>query len=438
MRGRLYALIITAGAAILVGCVTAPAHRALPDFAALVASSAPAVVSVIALKQPQAATTPVRGQGSGFIVSADGYILTGSHVVRDASMITVRLTDRREFPARVVGSDPMSDVAVLKIDATNLPAVRFGEPSALEPGQWVVAIGSPFGFPNSVSAGVVSGVERSLPDNNYIPFIQTDVAINPGNSGGPLFNLAGEVVGINSQVASNNGSYTGMSFAVPIDVARDVEQQLIETGHVVRSRIGVMIDELSAPVAQSLGLDGPRGALVITVEPGTPAAAAGIKPGDVILQLDASPIERYSQFSTLIARVKPDATTRLSLWRAGRPLEVSVRVRQVREPDSQRGLNQNASSADADTLGLSLRELTPEESDTQRTTCGLLVTSANGAAALAGIEAGDVIVTVNGAAVINTSEFRSALLKSRGVVALLIERKGQQIFVPIVETEPRI
>ena len=229
---------------------------------------------------------PARGEGSGFIVSADGYILTNAHVVANADEVTVKTTDRREYTAKVVGVDEQTDVAVLKIEAKNLPTVRLGDPSKLRPGEWVVAIGSPFGFENSVTAGIVSATSRAMPGGNYTPFIQTDVAVNPGNSGGPLFNLDGEVVGINSQIYSRTGGYMGVSFAIPIDVASDVKDQLIKTGRVTRSRIGVSIQDVNAQLAESFGLDRPRGALVGMVENDSPGEKGGIKAGDVILKVD--------------------------------------------------------------------------------------------------------------------------------------------------------
>ncbi len=286
--------------------------RALPDFSPLVEKYGPAVVNVEVVEKPQQSNggvpglspndpffdffrrfgipgpdqqqgprgnqPPVRGAGSGFIVSPDGYILTNTHVVANADEVTVRLTDRREFPAKVIGADERTDVAVIKINAANLPIVRLGDPTKIKPGQWVLAIGSPFGFENSATAGIISATSRSLPSDNYVPFIQTDVAVNPGNSGGPLFNMSGEVIGINSQIFSRTGGYMGVSFAIPIDVARNVEDQLIKTGHVVRGRIGVTIQDVNAQLAESFGLDRPRGALVSSVEKDGPASKAGLMP----------------------------------------------------------------------------------------------------------------------------------------------------------------
>src|SRR5438067_119373 len=295
-----------------------PGLRGLPDFSQLVDRYGPAVVNVEVVEKVQAAAggppglspndpfydffrrfgvpgpeqgprahqPPARGAGSGFIVNSDGYILTNTHVVANADEVTVRLTDRREFPAKVIGADERTDVAVIKINASNLPIVKLGDPARIKPGQWVLAIGSPFGFENSATAGIISATSRSVPgENNYVPFIQTDVAVNPGNSGGPLFNMAGEVIGINSQIFSRTGGFMGVSFAIPIDVARNVGEQLIKTGRVVRGRIGVTIQDVNAQLAESFGLARPHGALVSSVEKDGPAARAGILPGDVILSV---------------------------------------------------------------------------------------------------------------------------------------------------------
>ena len=322
-------LAATAGAAAVEAPAAAAAQNdapaqgrygaALPDFAGLAEHYGPAVVNVAVVGKSQAVadfpgggndpfseffrrfgqpprgnSQPVRGEGSGFIVSPDGYILTNAHVVENADEVTVKTTDRREYTAKVVGVDEQTDVALLKIEAKNLPTVRLGDPAKLRPGEWVVAIGSPFGFENSVTAGIVSATSRAMPGGNYTPFIQTDVAVNPGNSGGPLFNMNGEVVGINSQIYSRTGGYMGVSFAIPIDVASGVKDQLIKTGHVTRSRIGVSIQEVNAQLAESFGLDRPRGALVGSVEDDGPGAKGGIKAGDVILKVDGETIETVS------------------------------------------------------------------------------------------------------------------------------------------------
>src|ERR1700747_3201516 len=350
--------ILTAAVAQPVAPATAEtAVRALPDFSQLVERYGPAVVNVEVVEKaqqgggipglspndpfydffrrfgiptpdqgPQGRQAPVRGAGSGFIVNSDGYILTNTHVVANADEVTVRLTDRREFPAKVIGADERTDVAVIKINGTNLPIVKLGDPSRLKPGQWVLAIGSPFGFENSATAGIVSAAAPSVPGENYVPFIQTDVPVNPGNSGGPLFNMAGEVIGINSQIFSRTGGFMGVSFAIPIDVARNVEEQLIKTGHVVRGRIGVTIQDVNAQLAESFGLDRPHGALVSLVEKDGPAAHAGIVAGGVILAVSGHPIEHYGELSGAIAGMKPGADANLVVWRNGRQQTIPVKV----------------------------------------------------------------------------------------------------------------
>jgi serine protease Do len=428
-----------------------PKRPDLPDFSALAASCGPAVVNVTVLKlgghaddeqnaleelmrrfglrDPDAA--PARGQGAGFIVSEDGRVLTSAHVVRGAALVTVRLTDRREFSARVIGADPMSDIAVLKIDATGLPVVRFGDPSRVAPGQWVVAIGSPFGFENSVTAGVISGVARSLPDSDYSSFIQTDVALNPGNSGGPLFNLEGEVIGISSQIISRSGGYMGMSFATPIDVVRDIEKQLLTSGRVVRGRIGVTTQEMTAPLAESFGLDHARGGLVSAVEKGAPADKHGIQVGDVILDIDGVRIEHTGQVSRLIAALRPGAAAHLTVWRNRSSRAITVVVDEMTEAAAAGKQPVGKQDEAIASVGLSVRALTPEEREALQTRAGLLVTSSSGPSELAGIEAGDVVLAVNGTSVATTRELQAALAGTGKVVALLIERDQEKIFVPV-------
>src|SRR5580704_1027881 len=379
-------------AASAADAATDAAVRSLPDFSQLVDRYGPAVVNVeVVEKAPaggaqglspndpfydffrrfgipapqQGPRGPVRGAGSGFIVSADGYILTNTHVVANADEVTVRLTDRREFPAKVIGADERTDVAVIKISASNLPIVKLGDPSLLKPGQWVLAIGSPFGFENSATAGIISATSRSIPGENAVPFIQTDVAVNPGNSGGPLFNMNGEVIGINSQIFSRTGGFMGVSFAIPIDVARNVEEQLIKTGRVVRGRIGVTIQDVNAQLAESFGLDRPRGALVAFVEKDGPAAHAGLAAGDVILAVGGRLIERYGELSGAIAAMKPGADAQLAVWRNGREQSINVRVAELREQPqsvaSRGGKSREHSGDQASALGLTVRPLEPRE-----------------------------------------------------------------------------
>ena len=372
---------------------------------------------------------PSRGEGSGFVISPDGYILTNAHVVDDANEVTVRMTDRREYRAKVVGMDRRTDVAVLKIDAKSLPVVQVGDPRGLKAGEWVIAIGSPFGFENSVTAGIVSATARSLSDA-YTPFIQTDVAVNPGNSGGPLFNLRGEVVGINSQIYSRTGGYQGVSFAIPIDVAMDVKNQLVTTGHVQRGRIGVTIQEVNQPLADSFRLSRPRGALVSQVESGGPAEDAGLKPGDVILAVNGHDIERSSELPPLVAAIKPGQQATLTIWRD--KSEKTVRIK-IAELEDEPTVASNDTPPDADTgkLGLAVRPLTGNEQKQLHTAGRLVVEDADGPAAVAGVERGDVILAVNGAPVGSVGEFRKAVDSSGATVALLIQRDNAQIFVPV-------
>ena len=373
-----------------------------------------------------------RGEGSGFIVSPDGYILTNAHVVENAEEVTVKTTDRREYTAKVVGSDPATDIAVLKIDAKNLPTVKIGDASKLRPGEWVIAIGSPFGFENSVTAGIVSATSRSMPGSNYAPFIQTDVAVNPGNSGGPLFNLDGEVVGINSQIYSRSGGYMGLSFAIPIDVASNVQQQLVSTGKVTRSRIGVSIQDVNAQLAESFGLDRPRGALVGMVEDDGPGDKAGIKAGDVILKVDGAEIETSSQLPGIIAAKKPGSSVNIEVWRDGGTKRLTAKPVEIAEKGAKVA-NLDAVEADETArLGLVVRPLAREEKQQVDTEGELVVEDSDGPAAAAGVQRGDIILAVNNKPVKSVEDLKKAARKSKGkVVALLIEREGGQIFVPI-------
>jgi serine protease Do len=378
---------------------------------------------------PRGQVPPSRGEGSGFVISPDGYILTNAHVVDDANEVTVRMTDRREYRAKVVGMDRRTDVAVLKIDAKNLPVVQVGDPRGLKAGEWVIAIGSPFGFENSVTAGIVSATARSLSDA-YTPFIQTDVAVNPGNSGGPLFNLQGQVVGINSQIYSRTGGYQGVSFAIPIDVAMDVKNQLVSTGHVQRGRIGVTIQEVNQALADSFKLARPRGALVSQVESGGPADDAGLKPGDVILAVNGHDIERSSELPPLVAAIKPGQQATLSIWRDKSAKTVRIKVAEL-EDEPTVASNDAPANADTGKLGLAVRPLTGNEQKQLHTAGRLVVENSDGPAAIAGVERGDVILAVNGAAVGSVGEFRKAVDSSGGTVALLIQRDNAQIFVPV-------
>jgi serine protease Do len=380
---------------------------------------------------------PSRGQGSGFIVSPDGYILTNAHVVEDAGDVTVRTTDRREYTAKVVGMDSATDVAVLKIDAKGLPTVRLGDPSKLKPGEWVIAIGSPFGFENSVTAGIVSATARTMRGGNqYTSFIQTDVAVNPGNSGGPLFNLQGEVVGINSQIYSRTGGYMGLSFAVPIDIANNVRQQLVANGKVTRSKIGVVIDDVNAQLAESFGLDRPRGALISVVQEKSPGAKAGLKVGDIILKVDDTVIEKSVQVPVLISNQKPGVQLGLEVWRDGKPKQISVRPEELKpETEVKQASLRTGGDVMSGKLGLTLRELNEDEKERLSTEGSLLVEDVSGAAARAGVEAGDIILGVSGKggsrSVSTMRELQEATKSSSKTVALLIERNRNQFFIAV-------
>ncbi|MFO1407711.1 MAG: DegQ family serine endoprotease [Steroidobacteraceae bacterium] len=371
---------------------------------------------------------PMRGEGSGFIVGADGVILTNAHVVANADKVTVKLKDRREFEAKVLGQDEASDVAVIKIDAKNLPTVKLGRPDSVRVGQWVVAIGAPFGFDNSVTAGIVSALGRNLPDDSYVPFIQTDVAINPGNSGGPLFNLDGEVIGINSQIYSRSGGYEGISFAIPIDVAMNVGRQLQANGHVTRGRLGVNIQDVDQALAESFGLDAPRGALVSNVEDGSPAAKAGLRSGDVILAYGGRAIDSAGQLPSVVAATAPGTEVELQVWRDRSAKDIDVKVGEA-ERDAQLAANGGPQSAGR--LGLAVRPLSPDERRQAEVNAGLLVEDAEGAAAEAGIRPGDIVLSANGAPTSSVADLKRVVTGAKDHVALLVQRGEARIFVPV-------
>lgn len=368
-----------------------------------------------------------RGQGSGFIVSADGIILTNAHVVEGADQVSVKLTDKREFKATVLGVDKPTDIAVLKIEASKLPIVPLGDPAQTEVGDWVLAIGSPFGFENSVTAGIVSAKSRSLPDEGYVPFIQTDVAINPGNSGGPLLNMKGEVVGINSQIFSRSGGYQGLSFAIPINVAAQVKDQLLAHGKVTRGRLGVVIQEVNQALAESFGLDRAQGALVSRVEDASPAAAAGLEVGDVILKFNGQPVSASAELPAKVAAIAPGTKARLEVWHKGEVRTLDVTVGEL--PQAQQTAD-NKLAADKGRLGVAVRALDPRE-EQEADTKGLLVLEASGPAAHAGIRAGDVILSVNGKPVQSVDALHKLIDAAGKRVALLIQRNHARIFVPI-------
>lgn len=378
------------------------------------------------LRMPPQGEMPFRGQGSGFIVSSDGLILTNAHVVRDARQVTVRLSDRREFAAKVLGSDPATDVAVLKVEARGLPTVTLGDPKSVQVGDWVLAIGAPFGFEQTATQGIVSAKGRSLPGDSYVPFIQTDAAVNPGNSGGPLFDAAGRVVGINAQIYSRSGGFQGLAFAIPVDVALHVKDQIVAHGRVVHARLGVTMQDLSAPLAESFGLKSPDGALVSGVVPGSAAEKAGLKAGDVVTAVDGKPIHVAGDLSSRVGLARPGDRMTLSVWRDKARTDLPVTLGRA-EPDRP----QAAAEGDGGALGLAVRPLARRELRESGLDHGLLVEGVSGAARLAGIEPGDVLLALNGTPVRSVEQVREALRAHPKQVALLVARDGQQIFVPV-------
>ncbi len=372
--------------------------------------------------------TPARGTGSGFIVASDGVVLTNAHVVADAEEVMVRLTDRREFKAKVLGSDRTTDVAVLKIDAKDLPTVRIGSPEATRVGEWVVAIGAPYGLDNTVTSGIVSAKSRALPDDAAVPFIQTDAAVNPGNSGGPLFNLKGEVIGINSQIFSRTGGFQGVAFAIPIDVAMNVKDQIQQHGKVQHGRLGVTIQEVSQALAENFGMKQPGGALVSAVARDSAAAKAGLEPGDVILKFNGKSIDRSSDLPPLVAQVKPGATVDLEIWHDGKAKEVKATVGELAE---RMDVAQAKEATAKGKLGVAVRPLSPDERRAGGATGGVVVEDVAGAAAKAGVRAGDVIVSVNRTPVRSPEHLKELIGGAGKTVALLVQRDDARIFIPV-------
>jgi serine protease Do len=441
----------------------------LPDFSGLVAESGPAVVNIRVTEKtpPKMALSgpgqgqgqgqgdgddplsqffrrfqqipnpqnqpPSRGIGSGFIITPDGYVLTNAHVVADASEVVVALTDRREFTAKVVGVDKGSDVAVLKIPGTNLPTVHLGDSTALRPGQWAIAIGSPFGFDNSVTAGVISATGRPLPDDaghNFVPYIQTDAAVNPGNSGGPLFNLDGQVIGINSQIYSRTGGYMGMSFAVPIDLALNVKDQLLKTGKVSRSRIGVTVQEVNRQLAETFGLDIPHGALVSGVEPQSPGEKAGLKAGDVITSVNGRSINHSYDLPAVISQLAPGSTAKLGIWHEKKAGEMSLKTVALEDTPQEMARN-SGEDGGGGKLGLSLRALQPREQQQMHTKGALLIEDVTGPALAAGLQPGDVVLGVNGAGVSTLADLKREISRSGHSIALLVQREERTSYFAI-------
>ncbi|MDD3433998.1 MAG: DegQ family serine endoprotease [Tepidiphilus sp.] len=442
-------------------------EQRLPDFADLVEQVTPAVVNITVVSRANEEALPFpfdesdpffeffrrfgiplphmpggrgeapvqRGLGSGFIVSADGYILTNAHVVGEGGEgtdVTVQLADGRKFPAKVVGTDRRTDIAVLKIEAKGLPVVKFGDPNKARVGQWVIAVGSPFGFEHSVTAGIISAKSRRLPDETYVPFIQTDVAVNPGNSGGPLFNLDGEVIGINSQIYSRSGGYMGIAFAIPSDVAQEVKDQLIAYGRVQRGKLGVVIQGMDEELAKSFGLDKPQGALVASVEEGSPAAKAGIQAGDIIVGVDGQRIEDSADLPRLIGRRKPGETVRLELLHQGKRQEKSVTLAELDEETAGAATPGKKSAGEPMAAGIAVRALSAQEAKERGLEEGaVVVTRVEGLAALAGLRPGDVILAVNQQPVRTPEEFRQAVSKAGNRFAVLVDRNGMRLFIAV-------
>lgn len=384
---------------------------------------------------PEAPEQRAQSLGSGFILSSDGYVLTNAHVVNAAEEIIVKLNDKREFKAKVIGADRRTDVALLKIEATNLPSVTIGNPGALKVGEWVAAIGSPFGLESTITQGIVSAKGRALPQETYVPFIQTDVAINPGNSGGPLFNLKGEVVGINSQIYSRTGGYMGLSFAIPIDVAIEVADQLKTTGKVTRGWLGIAIQEITKELADSFGLKNTNGALVAGVEKGSPAEKGGLEPGDIILKFNGKQITSSSDLPRVVAATKPGQTAAVEIMRKGstRTLNIAVGEMPAAEGEEAAATPKAPAKAEANRIGLILRELTPQQKKRINGKNGLLVLEAQGAAAQAGIRRGDVILGMNNSDVQTVEQFNKQLtaMPSGKTVALLVQRGENTLYLPI-------
>jgi serine protease Do len=444
----------------------APA-RELPDFTGLVEREGPSVVNISTVQSGNAATERAfpgmpnipeddpffeffrrhmqphggmprdfesRSVGSGFIISSDGYILTNTHLIDGADEINVKLTDKREFRAKLIGADRKTDIALLKIDATGLPKVTQGDPNKMKVGEWVVAIGSPFGFENSVTAGIVSAKGRSLAQENFVPFIQTDVAINPGNSGGPLFNMNGEVVGVNSQIYSRTGGFMGLSFAIPIDVARDISNQLIASGRVSRGRIGVLIQEITKELAESFGLPKPAGALVASVQKGGPADKAGIQARDVILKFDGKTVNSSGDLPRIVGSTKPGTKVQMQVWRNGSTKELTITVDELPEDEkpAARSGKRGTMPDTANRIGLSLIELTSDQKKELETESGLLVEDmVPGIASRAGVRPGDVILSINNQDVKTVDQFNQLLNKvEKGRnIALLVKRGDTATFI---------
>lgn len=372
--------------------------------------------------------------GSGFIISSDGYILTNAHVINEADEVIVKLSDKREFKAKIIGADKRTDVALVKIEATGLPKVTTGDPNKLKVGEWVAAIGSPFGLENTMTAGIVSAKGRALPQENFVPFIQTDVAINPGNSGGPLFNLAGEVVGINSQIYSRSGGSVGLSFAIPIDVALDISNQLKASGKITRGWLGIAIQELTKELAESFGMKNTNGALVAGVEKNGPADRGGLEPGDVITKFDGKPIVTSADLPRAVAATKPGKVAVVDILRKGSAKTLNVGIGEMPTDQSEVAqANKPTIKPELNRIGLILKELTPQQKKKLNGKNGLLVIDAQGAVAQAGVRRGDVILGLNNTEVQSLDQFNKQLIgfAAGKTIALLVLRGESTLYVPV-------
>lgn len=426
---------------LLVGLHAHAQTKDLPDFKALMKSAGPSVVNVISTRKAQTAaaggSAPAdlrQGLGSGFIISEDGYILTNAHVVSEFDDVNIRLADsKREFKAKVIGLDKRSDVALLKVEAQGLPTAKLGDSSRLEAGDWVAAIGSPFGFANTITAGIVSAKGRSLPDEMYVPFIQTDVAVNPGNSGGPLLNLEGEVIGVNSLIYSGTGGYMGVSFAIPIEVALDVSKQLMSEGKVTRGRVGIAMQPVTKELARSFRMDEATGAIITNLEKGGPADTAGARVGDVVLEWNGEKIDDPNELPRLVAATKPGSLAHMVVWRESKRQTLALRVGEV---PVEGVVTQKAAPAKEDQarLGVAMRELTAAERQALGVDYGLLVLEVSSRPGPgSNILPGDVIVGVNQKRFSNRREFDSliAAQKKGDMVALFVRRGELSLYVPL-------
>jgi serine protease Do len=381
--------------------------------------------------RPNPRAMPMHAQGSGFIVSPDGLVLSNAHVVDGAKQVTVRLSDHREFKAKVLGADKSSDIAVLKIDAHGLPTLRLGDSDKLAVGDYVLAIGAPFGLEETATAGIVSATGRSLPGDSSVPFIQTDAAVNPGNSGGPLFDSAGEVVGITSQIFSSSGGYQGVAFAIPINLAEQIKAQIVATGKVQHGRLGIEVQDLNQSLADSFKLKEPMGALVSSVLPDSAAEHAGLKAGDVVIGYNGAPVVDSGQLAARISTSAPGSKATLKVWRQGEPMTMTARIGSASDVVASNASSDTKSSPAAASLGLTVRPLTPDERDQDKVGGGLVVQDAQGPAAEAGIQQGDLVLSVNGSPVHSVSQLRDLVHEHDKQIALLIQRGDARIFVPI-------